>query len=278
VAELESRLALGRPIQKERLSELFGVPLKDVDACIKSLSALLDLSPRDPKVLFIGQQVSQYTIRGPLGHGGMGQVYRAYDSRLDREVALKVMKKSNQSNPRLLRRFHNEGRVMARLRHPNIVSIFEIGKEEYTDFLAMELVDGESLFERVDRDGDLNPAFAAKLTLTMAQCLAHTHAHGVLHRDVKPQNIVLNKNNDPLLTDFGLAKILRTDATVLTKQGPFLGTLGYASPEQSRGDDQGVDGRTDIYGLGATLYHMLTGQLPTSLCRTRIKTLLNSPS
>lgn len=207
-----------------------------------------------------GPEIGGYVLEDELARGGMGVVFRARHPQLDRTVALKVLLAGELASPQQRERFRLEAQAAARLRHPNIVAIHDVGQDAGRPYLVMDLVEGESLGERLDRDGPLPPREAATLVQKVAQAMHYAHEHSVLHRDLKPDNILLTPAGEPQLTDFGLAKLLDSQVTGPTLSGQFLGTPGFMSPEQVRAG--AVDPRTDVYGLGATLYSLLTGEPP----------------
>ncbi|MBX3465872.1 MAG: protein kinase [Planctomycetes bacterium] len=207
--------------------------------------------------------IGGHELLGELGRGGMGRVHRARDPRLGREVALKTLL-AFEADAELLARFELEARVAARVQHPNVVAVHGAGVDDGVPWIAMQLVDGESLKARVARDGPLEPTHAAGVAEALARALAAAHAVGVLHRDLKPHNVLLARDGTPLLTDFGLAKRLDKGEDAITVTGQVLGTPAYMAPEQAEGRQGAVDARTDVYGLGATLYEALTGRPPFS--------------
>ncbi|MCO5168363.1 MAG: protein kinase [Planctomycetes bacterium] len=204
------------------------------------------------------RRVGGYELLNELGRGGMGSVWRARSLALGREVALKLLTAAD--DPELVERFQLEARAAARLKHPNVVGVHEVGREGRTWFLAMDLVEGESLRARIVRDGPLPPREAARVLEAVGRALHHAHGLSVIHRDVKPHNIMLAADGTPLLTDFGLAKDI--GASGVTATGDVLGTPAYMAPEQAMGDPARVDRRADVYALGATLYEALTGRPP----------------
>jgi len=215
----------------------------------------------------IGRSLAQFRITALLGEGGMGQVYQAEDSKLGRDVAIKVLPEGFVADTDRVARFEREARVLASLNHPNIAAIHEIGEEEGVHFLVMELAPGETLAERIDR-GPLPVGEALKYGREIAKALEAAHAEGIIHRDLKPLNVKITPGGGVKLLDFGLAKIFSPDSDVgsaatsaaadLTATGMILGTAAYMSPEQVGGDT--IDGRTDIWALGCVLYEMLTGR------------------
>lgn len=201
----------------------------------------------------------QYTIERELGRGGMGVVYLARDLRLDRLVAIKVLPRALAANPELRERFLREARTSAHLAHPNIVPIYRADEIDGVAFFTMGFVDGENLAERLRTRGPLPPAEAVRVLREAAWALAYAHARGVVHRDVKPENIMIERgSNRAVVTDFGIAQNQR--ATPLTAGGMVLGSAHYMSPEQAAGD--ALDGRSDLYSLGVVAFQILSGRLP----------------
>ncbi|MBI4613580.1 MAG: protein kinase, partial [Planctomycetes bacterium] len=200
-----------------------------------------------------------YVILDELGHGGMGIVYQARQTALGRDVALKVLIAGEDATASTLARFEREARAAARLQHPNIVQVHDVGRRGAFHFFTMQLVVGRPLSKAI-REGLISPRQALELTQKVALALDYAHAQGVIHRDVKPQNIILDWRGEPLLADFGLAKDVRSEE--LTALGESIGTPTYASPEQLGGETDRVGPRSDVYSLGATLYQLLTGQPP----------------
>ncbi len=206
------------------------------------------------------RRIGRFVIEAELGRGGMGVVYRARDPRLARPVALKVIRDPSRADRDELARFEREARAIARLKHPGIVSVYETGDHEGEPFIAMELVPGES-FEALLRRGPLAPKRVAEIVRQVALALAHAHEHGVVHRDMKPANILVDQEGAPHVLDFGLARS-EGAATQLTLTGELLGTPAYMAPEQASGVPGKQEPRTDVYALGAILYRALTGRLP----------------
>jgi eukaryotic-like serine/threonine-protein kinase len=228
--------------------------------------------------LAAGNRLGPYQIVGPLGAGGMGEVYRAKDTRLGRDVAIKILPAHLSENVEVRERFEREARAISSLNHPHICTLYDIGREGNADYFVMELLDGETLAARLER-GPLKLDEALKIGAQVADALAAAHKQGIVHRDLKPGNIALTKSGAKVL-DFGVAK-LRDEAVVdtvtrttpLTSVGTMLGTVQYMSPEQLEG--QPVDHRADLFAFGAVLYEMLTGkrafegQSQASLVRSR---------
>ncbi|MBK8725626.1 MAG: serine/threonine protein kinase [Holophagaceae bacterium] len=221
-----------------------------------------------------GTRVGAYEIRGVLGEGGMGEVYVAYDSRLGREVAVKVVRPGGVDKAELVGRFQREARAVGRLRHSGIVAVHDVGEHEGLPYLVMELLEGETLRARLSR-GPLAVEEALGWFRQACGAFEAAHAAGLAHRDVKPENLFLTTDGQLKVLDFGLAKETRPseDGRTMpleTRTGTILGTLGYLSPEQARGET--VDARTDVFALGAVLLEMLTGR-PAFARATPVATL-----
>ena len=209
-----------------------------------------------------GQRLAQYEVLSPLGSGGMGEVYRARDLRLDREVAIKVMAEHVAADPEMRRRFETEAKAVAALSHPGILSIYELIIVEGIPVAVMELLEGETLRQRLSR-GAIEWREAIRIGSAVAEGLAAAHAKGVVHRDLKPENVFLTSAGLVKILDFGLAlqrldPVSATATIARTAQGVILGTFGYMSPEQVLGER--VDGRSDVFAAGCVLYEMLTGR------------------
>jgi serine/threonine-protein kinase len=202
----------------------------------------------------------RFVLEREIGSGGMSRVFLGRDEILDRPVAVKVLK-ADLGETDIGARFRREGRTAAKLSHPNIVQVYDAGEGEFegreTSYIVMEYVPGGDLKELIDRHGILSGGYLTGLS-GVAAGLAHAHERGVIHRDIKPHNILLDENGNPKLTDFGIARAL--DATTATRTGSYLGTAVYSSPEQLRGE--GVTPKSDVYSLGIALYQAATGELP----------------
>ncbi|HET9709125.1 MAG TPA: serine/threonine-protein kinase [Gemmatimonadales bacterium] len=205
----------------------------------------------------------QFTVGPLLGQGGFAVVFRTRDHALNRDVAVKVLDTAGAPAPTLSERFVREAQTIARLEHPNIVPIYEVGQQAELLYLAMRCVDGPSLRQLLGSRPmrRLSPGDAARVARAVADALSYAHVEGVVHRDIKPDNILLDKRGNVLVTDFGIAKAAQAaTAAQLTTEGMIIGTPQYMSPEQAAGDV--VDGRSDIYSLGIVLYQMLSGGPP----------------
>src|SRR5262249_21717479 len=202
-------------------------------------------------------KIGRYTIEAELGRGGMATVYRAFDPSFRREVAVKVIPSEYLHEPGFRARFEREAQTIATLEHPAIVPVYDYGEDDGQPYLVMRLMTGGSLSDRISH-GPLSLPEAVDIIAHIAPGLDRAHALGIIHRDLKPGNILFDADNNPYISDFGIAKLTQSN-TVLSRTG-MMGTPAYMSPEQARGDKQ-IDSRADQYGLGAVLYHMLSGQL-----------------
>ncbi len=209
-----------------------------------------------------GQSFGDYEIQARLGQGGMGAVYRARQTILNRVVALKVMAPQIADDPAYVARFVREAAAAANLSHPNMVLVYTAGKIEGSHYIAMEFVEGESLRNRLDREGKLDPREAIAITVYIAQALQYAwNKARLIHRDIKPDNIFLSKAGEVKVGDLGLAKSVGGASTEMTASGVAMGSPHYIAPEQARGVKD-IDFRADVYSLGCSLYHMLTGRTP----------------
>jgi serine/threonine protein kinase len=207
----------------------------------------------------IAKEFAGYRIDGRVGRGGMGVVYRATDLSLDRPVALKVLSDELAKDPGFRRRFVTESKLAASLDHPNVIPIHAAGEHDGVLYIAMRLVPGDDLRTMLRLRGRLEPGRAIPLIAQVASALDAAHAHGLVHRDVKPANVLVTPEEHVYLTDFGLSKRVDAD-TEATRTGMVLGTLDYIAPEQIRGGTIGAF--TDVYSLGCLIVHLLTGQVP----------------
>src|SRR5215831_9432226 len=221
--------------------------------------------------LTTGSRIEQYEVVAPLGAGGMGEVYRAKDTKLGRDVALKILPASFTNDPERVARFRREAQVLASLNHPHIAQIYGVEESNGTQFLVLELVDGESLDKRIAR-GPISVDEALGIAKQVAEALEAAHEKGIIHRDLKPGNIALTKDGQVKVLDFGLAKAVEnasgsidamnsptiTSPAMMTGIGVILGTAAYMSPEQAKGRPAGK--RSDIFAFGCVVYEMLTGK------------------
>src|SRR5215470_14127511 len=214
--------------------------------------------------LSTGTRLGPYEILAPLGAGGMGEVYRSRDTRLDRSVAIKILPANLSYDFDRLQRFEQEARILSSLNHPNLLGIFDVGREDGFQYIVSELLDGETLGQRL-ATGPLPLRKAVDYGVQMANGLAAAHEKGIVHRDLKPDNVFVTKDGRVKILDVGLAKsILNVSGNTATQAGPatlpgvVMGTAGYMSPEQVRG--QAADVRSDVFSLGAILYEMVAGQ------------------
>ena len=215
------------------------------------------MAEQEPRVLG-----DRYEIHQRLARGGMAQVYLARDRSLDRPVAVKELVPEFATDPSFVERFRREAQAAANLSHPNIVGVYDWGTQDGTYFIVMEYVDGPSLSQVIRRDGPLHPRRAAELAGEVAAALGFAHSRGVVHRDVKPGNVLLTATGQSKVTDFGIARALSSPDDDLTQAGSVMGTATYFSPEQAQGLP--VDPRSDLYSLGVVLYEMVTGRPPFS--------------
>ena len=225
--------------------------------------------------LVTGTKLGRYEIRTQLGAGGMGEVYLAQDTKLDRKVALKILPAEVASNRDRMERFIREARSAAALSHPNIAQIFEIGEDNGTHFIAMEFIDGVTLREKIHRERTELSKLLRYLQ-HVAEGLAKAHAAGIVHRDLKPDNIMITRDGHAKLLDFGLAKLIEQQpvpsgdssegATAMMPQrsspGTVMGTVGYMSPEQAQGKTKEIDQRSDVFSFGCILFETATGKKP----------------
>jgi serine/threonine-protein kinase len=220
---------------------------------------------------------ARYRIEQPLGQGGMASVYLARDEELDRPVALKILADNLAGDATFRDRFEREARLAARLSHPNVVRVFDVGESEGRPFIVMEYVEGDTVADELARHGALPPARAVDLALQICSGLEAAHASGLVHRDVKPRNLLLRPDGVLKIADFGIARA--AESTRLTEIGTILGTAAYLAPEQAEGLE--ATPAADLYSVGAVLYELLTGRVPyaaTSLVELLAKQQAGPPA
>jgi serine/threonine-protein kinase len=205
------------------------------------------------------ENIGRYEVKSELGRGGMATVYKAYDPRFEREVAVKVLPREMLHDPQFRVRFEREAKTVASLEHPAIVPVYDVGEEDGQPYFVMRYMIGGSLSERI-KSNSLSLTDTAKIIDRLASALDEAHAKGVVHRDLKPGNILFDHINEPYVSDFGIAKIAQSPGSATVTGGGIIGTPAYMSPEQAQGDK--VDGRSDIYALGVIVFEMLTGRQP----------------
>ena len=208
----------------------------------------------------IGNRFGDYELLEEIARGGMGVVYRARQQSLNRIIALKMMLAGQFAQPEFVQRFRAEAEAIAQLQHPNIVAIHEVGEREGQPYFSMDFVPGRTLADIV-REGPLPAQRAATYLKAISAAVHYAHQQGILHRDLKPSNVLIDANDQPRITDFGLAKRLTGDSE-LTLTGQVLGSPNYLSPEQAAGRQAEVGRASDVYALGAMLYHLVTGRPP----------------
>src|SRR4051794_38601308 len=207
----------------------------------------------------VGMQLSgRYRLDAQIRAGGVSTGHRPVDANLERGVAIKLLHREMSADSDQLERFRREARAVAQLSHPHIVGVIDAGEDESRPYIVFEYVEGETLKQRINELGRLPVDESVAYAIEIARALGCAHDHGIVHRDVKPQNVLIDEEGSAKVTDFGIARSLKDDG--LTADGRVLGTTDYVSPEQALGHD--VNGQSDIYSLGIVLYEMLTGEVP----------------
>lgn len=251
VAELKARSQTNPALLKDVMVE-FGF-------LTATQAARLKANIRDSKA--VATKIPGYKILGKVGAGAMAVVYKGRQLSLNRMVAIKVLPKRFTENPEYVERFYKEGQAAGKLNHPNIVQAIDVGEAAGYHYFVMEYVEGKTIADDLTSGGVIPEAQAIDIIIQVAHALLHAHSHGLIHRDVKPKNIMINKDGVVKLADMGLARETTDIETAQSEAGKAYGTPYYISPEQIRGSID-IDCRADIYGLGATFYHMVTGQVP----------------
>ena len=261
IVDMES-ICAEHPDLSQELRRLWGTLLvTDTAGAIADEGPARDSDTSRWKSLTLPTIIGDYELTEELGRGGMGVVFRARQISLDREVAIKMILRGRLASEADLQRFLAEASATARLQHPNIVPVYEAGDIEGRPFFSMQLVNGETLAERVINQGPLPQREIAKIVASIARAIGFAHEQGILHRDLKPSNILLASDGTSLITDFGLAKQTGSDAS-LTRSGMLVGTPAYMSPEQAGGRRNLIGPASDVYSLGCVLYFALTGRSP----------------
>ncbi|MDF2875448.1 MAG: prkC, partial [Sporomusa sp.] len=200
----------------------------------------------------------RYTILERIGGGGMADVYRAHDKLLDRSVAVKVLRSQFTDDEEFVSRFRREAQAAAKLSHPNIVNIYDVGLDEQAYYIIMEYISGETLKDKIEREAPLPVETAVRISIEIAEALEHAHQNNLVHCDIKPHNILVTRSGRIKVTDFGIARAVTS--STMTNSGTIIGSVHYFSPEQAKG--AAVGAKSDIYSLGVVLYEMLTGHVP----------------
>lgn len=248
----------GQPVDIQELAQRFSVTVDEVEVCLRAAEVLgdtIDTTPAPPDL------PAEFELLGELGRGGMGVVYRVHQKPLGRDVALKVLRTTQLDDAQSMQRFEHEARALARLRHPNIVGVHSVGRSGSAIYYTMDLVEGRDLAEVLAKR-PLPIEQAVHLARQVADAVAHAHRQNILHRDLKPGNVLMDRDGNAHVVDFGLARDLSSDRSRQTATGQLLGTPGSMSPEQARGDGEAVSPATDVHGLGALLFEMLVGKPP----------------
>ncbi|MCE9533186.1 MAG: protein kinase [Planctomycetes bacterium] len=230
---------------------------------VSNSNTLIDDRPLMAQGVPVIERIGRFQIRTKLGEGAFGEVFRAYDPQLDREVALKVAKPGTLTTPDRIERFLREAKSAANLRHPNIVPLFDTGRDGARYFIASAFIQGRTLEAELE-EGHLTQTDTARIIRKLAEALAYAHSQGIIHRDVKPANVMIDEQGEPHLMDFGLAARAESGEEKLTQEGVAMGTPAYMAPEQAKGEQEKVGPASDQYSLGCTLYEMLVGHTPFS--------------
>ena len=209
----------------------------------------------------IGRLISgRYRIEAVVGTGGMAVVYRAQDLEKNQTVAIKVLRPEYESDIEFVRRFGREAEAAAKMSHENIVNLLDVGIEGEMRYIVMEYVDGMTLKEMIREEGRIHPDVALRMTIRILAAVDHAHRNGIVHRDIKPQNILVDRQGQIKVADFGIARLKTSQTTQLDPNGSAMGSVHYLSPEQARGEV--ADEQSDLYSVGVVMYEMLTGTVP----------------
>jgi serine/threonine protein kinase len=280
-AECDARKLAGTPVDRGELLRRFPQRTEELQPLLKNLPldpqrsnaaetastgsfaqstpSMMHLWPTAPQ---LQERFGRYTILRKLGGGGMGAVYLAHDTQLDRQVALKVPHFSRTDGPEIVERFYREARAAAALNHANICPVYEVGAIDGVQYLTMAYVEGQLLSDLVSPERPLGQREAAQIVARLAAAIAVAHHRGIVHRDLKPSNVMCTPSSEPVIMDFGLARRADAQDAQLTRSGSLIGTPAYMSPEQVRGESRGIGPQCDIYALGVILYELLTGRRP----------------
>jgi serine/threonine-protein kinase len=256
--EVHHCLTLAKQLAEEQSQRSLGDLLVDNEYITRrQMSRLREIAAAERS----GQKIPGYKILGKLGAGAMATVFKAKQLSLDRVVAIKVLPRKFTSNPQFIERFYAEGRAAAQLNHPNIVQAYDVGKAGDYHYFVMEFVDGTSVYDEIVKNKRFGEKEAVEIAIQIAEALLHAHQRGLIHRDVKPKNVMLTRSGTAKLADMGLARAISDKEAAEAEAGKAFGTPYYISPEQIRGEKQ-IGPQADIYSLGATLYHMVVGSVP----------------
>ncbi|MEE9392715.1 MAG: serine/threonine-protein kinase [Planctomycetota bacterium] len=270
VEVLLSKLDANQSIEVEAIAQEFGIDHEEVRSCLEGLRSLQELADPSPE---IGPALEERELRPfpfpddyepieELGRGGMGVVFRARQKSLDREVAIKLLRSGEFSSASSLARFRQETLALARLQHPHIVTIHEVGEIESQVYFTMDLIEGGSLHALLKKGRSMTPSRAVNIMRQVASAISYIHERGLVHRDLKPHNILIGDDDHAFVTDFGLVRKIDEQDPGLTLTGQILGTPAYMSPEQARGDSDLIGEATDVWAMGVVLFELLCGRRP----------------
>ena len=246
-------------MDKENTTQRDNADLQETAAFDTGMDTVGDV----PDVALVGSEFGRYKVEGVLGEGAMGFVYRAHDTQLDRDIALKIPKFTKQTSDKMIRRFYREARAAATLSHPTICQVYDVGDIGGVHYIAMALIKGHPLSDYIGPERNIDPRSAALIIRKVAVALQEAHGAGIVHRDVKPANIMIDHRKEPVVMDFGLAVQEHSlKDSRLTQAGALLGSPAYMSKEQLEGNVEKIGPLTDIYALGVVFYELLTGDLP----------------